>query len=105
MEVPLARPDTDVEVTETSKRGVEGRDVAVEHVPVEHDRRIGAALVGGDPLPDRLSADLLLGVEREADVDRELARLGELASGFDEHEQVRLVVGHAAGVQPAVALG
>ena len=52
-----------------------------------------------------LTADLLLGVEREADVHRQLAGGGELARGLDEDEQLSLVVGDTACVEPAVALG
>ncbi len=73
-------------------------------VAVEHDRRVRPALVGRDPLDDRLPADLLLRVEREAHVHRELARCSELARGFDEHEQLSLVVRDPSCVEPAVAL-
>ena len=52
--------------------------------------------IGVDPLDDRVAADLLLAVEGEADVDRELTRGGELPHGLDEHEHVPLVVGDPA---------
>ena len=56
------------------------------------------------PLDDRVAADLLLAVEGEADVDRQLAGRRELPDGLDEHEEVPLVVGHTTRVQPSVAL-
>ena len=93
-----------MEVAEPPQRGIEGRHAPLHHVAVEHDRGVRPALVGRHPLHDRLAADLLLGVEGEAHVDRELARSSELARRLDEHEELRLVVRDPARVEPAVAL-
>ena len=93
-----------MEVTDPAHGDVEARHVALDHAAVEHDRRVGAALVGGDPVDDRVAADLLLAVTRDAQVDGELAGRGEQLRRLQEHVQLALVVGDAAGVEPAVAL-
>jgi hypothetical protein len=105
VEIALACADVHVEVGHAPKRRVERGHVALVQVAVEDDCGVRPALVGCDPFDDGLTADLLLGVEREPEVDRKLARLGELARRLDEHEEMRLVVGDAAGVEPPVALG
>ena len=75
----FAGADGDVEVADAAHRDVERRDVALDHAAVEHDRRVGATLVLLEPVDDRVPADLLLAVAREADVDRE-ARLRRRAA-------------------------
>ncbi len=49
------------------KAGTSMRD----HPAVEDDPRVGAGLVLLDPVDDRRAADLLLAVEREAEIDRQ----------------------------------
>ena len=93
-----------MEVTDTAHGDVEPRHVALDHAAVEHDRRIGAALVGGDPVDDRVAPDLLLAVAGDAQVDRELAGGGEQLGGLEQHVELALVVGDAARVEPVVAL-
>ena len=104
VEVALPGAHADVEVAEPSKSGVEGGDAFLHHVAVEDERNVCSALVGGNPLDHRLAPDFLLGVEREANVDGEVSRGGELARGLDEHEEVRLVVCNAPRIEPAVPL-
>ena len=53
--------------------------VAPDHPAVEDDRGVRSALVGLEELDDRVAAGLLLAVAAEADVDRQLAGLRELA--------------------------
>ena len=46
------------------------------------ERRVGAALVGGEEVDDRVAADLLLAVAGEAHVDGQLARGREPLAAF-----------------------
>ena len=96
VEVALAGPQRDVEVDDAARRDVERRHVAADHAAVEDDRRVGAALVGREEVDDRVPAGLLLAVAAEADVDRQLAGLRELARGGEQHVELALVVDGAA---------
>ena len=104
VQVARAGANLDVEVTDPAHGDVEPRHVALDHAAVEHDRRIGTALVCGDPVDDRVAPDLLLAVTGDAQVDGKLAGRGQQLRCLQEHVQLALVVGHAAGVEPAVAL-
>ena len=84
MEVALARAHADVEVDEPPHGQVERRRVRPRHAAVEDEAGVGAALVGGEKVDDRVAADLLLAVEGDPDVDREGALLGEQARGLQE---------------------
>ena len=55
------------------------------------------------PLGHRFAADLLLALDEHAHVDRQLAGAGQLAGDVQERQEVALVIGRAARVQPAVA--
>ena len=88
---------------DAARREVEGRHVAADHAAVEDDRRVGAALVGLEELDDRVAAGLLLAVAAEADVDRQLAGLRELARGGEQHVELALVVDRAAAVEVVAA--
>ena len=79
-----------------ARRDVERGHVAPDHAAVEDDRRVAAALVGGEEVDDRVPAGLLLAVAAEADVDRQLAGLRELARGDEQHVELPLVVDRAA---------
>ncbi len=105
VQVAVAGPNRDMEVAEPAQRGVEGRDPGLFHAAVEDDRGVRPALVGRHPVDDRLAADLLLGVESEADVDRKVPGRGELVRRAHEHEQLGLVVRDPAGEEPTVTLG
>ena len=94
-----------VEVDHPPHADREARLPAPDHRAVEDQRDGGRPLVLVDPVDDRAAADLLLAVEREADVDRQRALVGELPRRLDEHEHVPLVVGDPAGVELAVAPG
>ena len=69
----------EVEVDEPARRDRELGHAARRHAAVEDQRRVGAALVGGEEVDDRVAAGLLLAVAGEADVDRQLAGGRELA--------------------------
>ena len=103
VEVALARANRDVEVAETAHREVELRRAASLHPAVEDDPRVGAALVGGEPVDDRVTTDLLLAVAGEAQVDGKLTRLGEQLRCLEEHPELALVVRHAPSVEPFAA--
>ena len=75
----------------------------VDHAAVEDDRAVGAALVLVDEAQHVRAADLLLALEHDAHVHRQLARARELAGDVQERQEVALVVARAARVQPAVA--
>ena len=77
--------------------------VAAQHSAVEDHARVGASLVLRDPVGDRVAADLLLAVERDAEVDRQRARLDEPLRGLEDEPQLSLVVGDASSVRPFAA--
>ena len=105
VQVAVAGPHREVEVADAAQADLDRRHVPAKHHPVEDDRRVRPTLVLLEPLHDRVAAGLLLPVTREAHVHRQLAGSRQRLARFEEHEQVRLVVGHAARVEPAVALG
>ncbi len=98
------RADMEVEVEHPADRHGECGLPSTDHPAVEDQSGIRTTGVGSDPFDDRVAPDLLLAVEGEADVDRQLAGGCELPDGLDEHEEVPLVVGDAARVEPAVSL-
>ena len=100
MEVALARPDPDVEVADSARRDVERRLPAPRHVRVEDHGGVGPALVLADPVDDRMAADLLLAVARDADVHRQRALGGEQRGRLQQKVELALVVGDASGVEP-----
>ena len=77
--------------------------VALQHPAVEDHARVRAALVLRDPVDDRVAADLLLAVEREAEIDRQRVRLDEPLRGLEHEQELALVVGDAARVRPLAA--
>lgn len=98
------RANAEVEVQHPADRNGERGLAPTDHPAVEDQSGIGTPGVGSDPLDDRVAPDLLLAVEGEADVDGQLPLRRELADGLDEHEEVPLVVGDAARIQPPVSL-
>ena len=103
VQVALARPHLDVE--RRSRPRVASSNVghvAAQHPAVEDDARVGAALVLRDPVDDRVAADLLLAVAREAEVDRQRVRLDEPLRRLEQDAELALVVGDAARVRPLV---
>ena len=102
MEVALARLDPDMEVADSARRDVERRLPAPRHVGVEDHGGVGPALVLADPVDDRVAADLLLAVARDADVDRQRALGGEQRRRLQQQVELALVVGDAACVEPLV---
>ncbi len=97
------RPHTEMEIQHPANGDRERRQPSPNHRAVEDESRIRRAVVLLDPLHDRVAADLLLAVERETHVHRELAGCGELRGRLDEDQQVDLVVGDAARVKTSVA--
>ena len=103
MKVALAGPHPEVEVREPPHGEVEGGHVLSGHAAVEDEAGVGAALVSGEEVDDRVSADLLLAVEGHADVHGKRSFLGEQLDGLQGKVGVALVVDRAAAVQVAVA--
>jgi hypothetical protein len=103
VEIALAGAQADVEVHEPAHGEVEGRRVLAGHAAVEDETGVGAALVRGEEVHDGVSADLLLPVEGDPDVDRQRALLGEQPCGLEQEVGVALVVHRAAAVEVAVA--
>src|SRR5581483_237993 len=103
VEVALAGADVHVEGDQASRRQLEHRQVAAEHAAVEDDRGVRAAAVGGEVVDDRATADLLLPVAREAEVDGQRACLDEPLRGAQQDPELALVVGDAAPVRPLAA--
>ena len=69
VQVALAGPHLDVDADEAAGRELDRRDVTPQHPAVEDHAGVGAALVLRDVVDDRVAADLLLAVERDAEVD------------------------------------
>ncbi len=102
VQVAVAGPQPHVEVAEAANGNVEGRDVALDHAAVEDDRGVRPALVGGEPVDDRVAADLLLAVARKAEIDGQLACSGEKLRGLEQHEELSLVVRDSSRIQPSI---
>ena len=103
VQVARAGADAHVEGGEPAGRDRERRQVPVLHAAVEDHARIGAAVVLLEELDDRLAADLLLAVRDDANVDRQRAVGCEQTGRVQQHPELALVVGDAAGVDPFVA--
>ena len=103
VQVALPGADADVEGGEPARRDRERRQVSALHAAVEDHAGVGAALVLLEELDDRLAADLLLAVRDDANVDRQRAVGREQARRVQQHPELALVVGDAAGVDPLVA--
>ena len=103
VKVAAAGVDAEVEVDEPARGEVEERHAALEHAGVEDHARVAAALVGFQVLDDRVAAGLLLAVAADPQVDGQLAAGAQLLRRLQEHEELALVVGDAASVEPFVA--
>ncbi|HET6507364.1 MAG TPA: hypothetical protein VFG42_11305, partial [Baekduia sp.] len=105
--VLVAVGGTDVEGRQRGAAQADGDrgQVGADHGAVVDDRGVGAAGVGGRPGGDRLAAGLLLALDRDADVDGQLAGGREVAGGGRQRQEVALVVGGAARVDAPVADG
>ena len=91
-----------MEIEHSTNADCESRLTATGHGPVEDERHVRPPLVLLDPLHDRVASDLLLTVEAEAHVDRELAGASKLPYRLDEHEEVPFVVCYPSCVETAV---
>ncbi len=102
---PLERADLDDEVDEPAQAGGERRHVDRRVARVGDDDDVAAQRVAvlGEQRRQRRRADLLLALEEQHDADRRPAAEGPQHG--EVHEHAGLVVGGAAAVQPAVALG
>jgi hypothetical protein len=103
MEVVVAGAKPQVVVDEPAGAEIEGGHVLPGHAAVEDEAGVGAALVGGEEVDDRVAAHLLLAVEGDPDVHRQLSRLREERGGLQQEVRVALVVDGAAAVDPPVA--
>ncbi len=103
VQVALTRPDLDVDADEAAGRELDRRHVAPQHPAVEDHAGVGPALVLRDPVGDRVAADLLLAVVRDAEVDRQRARLDEPLRGLEDEPELALVVGDSPPVRPFAA--
>src|SRR5436190_689370 len=75
VQVAIAGPHLHLDPDEAAGRELDRRDVAPQHPAVEDHAGVGAALVLRDVVGDRVAADLLLAVERDAKVDGQRAGL------------------------------
>src|SRR4029077_15580178 len=66
VEVALAGPYLHLDPDEAARRQLDRRHAAPQHPPVKDPGRVGTALVLDDKVRDRVAADLLLAVERDA---------------------------------------
>ena len=81
------------------------RLLGTRHAAVEDDAGVGAALVRFEEVDDGVAADLLLAVGDDSDVHGQRVLLAKQLGRLEEREELSLVVGDAARVVPAVALG
>ena len=91
VQIALAGAEAHVEVDQArasprSNAGTSSRG----HAAVEDDAGVGAALVGGEEIDDRVPADLLLAVAADADVDRQRALRGEQAGRLEQQVELPL---------------
>ena len=93
-----------MEIEHPADPDAERGHVAPDHRAVEDHRRVRQSPILLDPLHDRVASDLLLAVEREADVDGQLPGGGEAGGRLDEEEQVAFVVGDTAREEVPVPL-
>ena len=94
-----------MEGDEAARRQPELRLLGACHAAVEDDAGVGAALVRFEEVHDRVAADLLLTVGDDSDVHGQRVLLSKQLGRLQEREELALVVGDAARVVPAVALG
>jgi hypothetical protein len=94
-----------VEVDEPARRRVEHGRAGPQHRAVEDHRDVRPALVSLDEVDDLMAPGLLLAVAEDANIDGQLARAREQRRGLQEGVELPLVVGRAAGVEPAVPQG
>src|SRR5450759_1237204 len=104
MQIALAACELEMEVSEAAGGDREGGDVALDHRGVEDQASVGSALVRGQELGDRATADLLLAVADKTDIDRQSVLTGERAGRLEQHEELPLVIRAATPVEPAVPL-
>ena len=96
VQVALAGAHLDVEVEDAAQPRCRTPARRARRIPPSRTSATSAPRSSSlDPIDDRVPADLLLAVAREAHVDGQLARGGEQLGRLEEHEQVRLVVGDA----------
>jgi hypothetical protein len=101
VQVALADADVDEGLAHAAQPDGDRRRALVDHARVEDDRHVGAALVVADPVGDVAAAALLLALDEDAHVDRQLARGLQLARRVQQRQEVALVIGGAACVQAA----
>ena len=104
VEVARSCPDSQVEGDQAARGDSELRLVPLGHAAVEDEARIRRPAVLADPVADGRPADLLLAVERDADVDRQLALGGQPSDSGKHDVELALVVCDATAVEPAVPL-
>ena len=102
VKVAGSRPDPDVQVDEPPRRDVEQRHVALEHPGVEDHAGVGATLVGGEKIDDRLPARLLLAVATKPQVDRQRVGGLQFFGGLELHVELALVVSDPARIDAPV---
>ena len=103
VEIARAGAHLHVEADEAAGGELDRRHVAPEHPAVEDHGGVGATLVLRDEVGDRAAADLLLAVEREAEVDGQRARLDEPLRRAEDDPELALVVRDPAAVRPLAA--
>ena len=102
MKVALTRPDLDVNVEKAPAAYRKCRSVAVEHRTVVNEACVCAAGVLSDPLTNRRPFDLFFTIACESHVDGKRSLRSEPPHGFEQHEQLTLVVGCPTPIDPAV---
>ena len=100
---PLAGADLQAREHRPARPDRQRGRVGIEHLGVEGDHAVGAALVRRHPAVDVVGAGLLRALDQHPHVDRQLAGVGHGARDVQQRQEVALVVAGAAGVQPAVA--
>jgi hypothetical protein len=98
MQVPLTRPDGDVEVDKAARGDMEHRYAAPAHGAVEDDRSVRSPLVARDEVDDLVAARLLLPVTDDPDVHGQLAGGAKQLRGLQQRIQLALVVRRSAPV-------
>src|SRR2546427_6449305 len=103
MQIAPASDHADVKVDDPAGGYEERGDPLGEHAGVEDRAGVGATLVGGEEVDDRVPADLLLPVAGKADVYRQGSFCCEQRRRLQQQVELALVIGGAACVEVAVA--
>ena len=105
MQIDRSAAGVDLDVQDPAQRAGHHRPVQLVESAVPHQHRIRAQLLAvlAQVLRQRIAGALLLALDEEADVQRQLARPGQVLHGLDRGHVVALVVARPSREQVSVS--